>query len=299
MLLKDLTAITNYSFRILEKVSPKKASQKAARLWLTPPDYDVSQRELQAIQAAQIQVFSLAVNGNSEAEQLYTTYSWGSGPVVLLAHDWGGSAAQMAPLGQWLQKAGFHAIAFDAFGHGNSEGGQTHILEMAAIITDLSRRYNGVWGMVGHSAGALAAILSIQEGVAANRLVVSGAAASMDYYLRKFCGQIQVSRQTMGRMSHLLNTYVQRNLKDLSIINIVPTLNMPALIVHDKDDELISHSEAIALSKLWPGGEIRLSEGLGHDGVLTDDGVVDCIIDYLSREQSLRVDQFSPSRMPA
>lgn len=217
----------------------------------------------------------------SSADTYYTLYTWGSGPIVLLLHDWSASAAQVAPLAQHLVRAGFQVMAVDALAHGDSPGRQTDLNEFIEVIKDLHQKNGGFHAILAFSLGAVAAVMALQQGVEVKRLVVCSAAASIDTYLREFTSAIGVSRQTMGRISTLINTRMRRNIKDFSIINIVPTLGMPALIVHDKHDDVVKFAEAVTLSNLWPSSVLLQTEGCGHHGALAHATVVARIVDYI------------------
>ncbi len=285
MILTDINLFTKLHFRILEKTSPKTAARKALNLWLTPPQYRPGTEEKLCLQNAEARrvLFKESVYQNS-LETYYTLYTWGKGPAVLLVHDWGGSAAQVAPMAQAISDAGFQAIAFDALAHGDSPGQRTDITELIEVILDICNRYNDLHAMCGFSLGALAAVMALQRSARAEKLVVAASAASVDYYLKRFTHTIEVSRQTMGRISTLINTRLKRNIKDFSIINILPTLNISGLILHDKHDDIVSHLEAVALSKLWPMSKLHLTEGLGHQGLLNSRECMGHITDYLKRD---------------
>lgn len=282
MIITKLNATSRLHFKLLETFSAKNAGRKGLSLWLTPPKYKPSAPESHVLQMAKIRrvpfkesIYQLTL------DTYYTLYGWGeTGPVLLLVHGWGGSAAQMTPLVKPLVESGFQVLAFDALGHGDSSGKQTDINETIDIIKDLSTKIE-LDGIIAQSTGAIASVMAIADGVAAKKLIVCGAAASVDYYLRTFSQKLKASRQTMGRISYYINTQLKRNIKDFSIINIVPNLKQSALIIHDKNDEVVDYKEAVALSKLWPEARLLLTDSLGHFGIFKDGEMLKTMIDYL------------------
>ncbi len=280
MILRDPSTLARINFRILEKISQKSAAMKAAKLWLTPATEYIEPTDAGFLAGAQ--KAHLALNTESApSEKRFTRYIWGTGEPILLVHDWGQSAAQMAPLAAALVRHGFQVVAFDAVAHGDSPGEQTHLAETTAIIKELGKSSGTFSAIVAHSTGAVSAVGALQQGVQGRRLVLSNAAASIDFYLREFCRHISISRQTMGRMSHYINTSMGCNLKDFSIVNIIPKLNVPGLILHDKYNDLVDYEEALTLNQLWPTAELRLTEGLDHDNFLSQPEVIEMILSYL------------------
>ncbi len=270
--------ISRAKWLLLEKVSPKSAAKNGVELWFTPPRYQPATAEKLLLEAASKKNISFGGTAGH-----YTLYSWGKGPLVLLVHGWGGSAAQMTTLVKPLVAAGFQVVTFDALAHGESPGEQTDVLEIAAIVKDLASKLNGFYAVIGHSLGATAAVLAIKEGAKTQKLVVCSAAASMDYYMRQFAHRLNISRQTINRIVLSINHRMKRHIGDLSLIHLVPTLKLPALILHDKQDEVVQPGEALALSQCWPGSRLVQTTGLGHLGILRDPAAIATMINYIGK----------------
>ncbi|HWW61577.1 MAG TPA: hypothetical protein VN181_09430, partial [Thermoanaerobaculia bacterium] len=76
------------AFGLLSRLAPRIATRLAFRLWFTPPRPRVSDSTRAFLATGE--ALDLRVNGRHVA-----AWSWGSGPVILLVHGWGGFAAQM------------------------------------------------------------------------------------------------------------------------------------------------------------------------------------------------------------
>src|ERR1051325_3847876 len=81
-------------------------------------------------------------------------WSFGAGPTVLLAHGWGGHAAQFDAWIEPLVAAGYRAVLFDAPAHGRSGGRMTNIMEMAGAIQHVAGLYGPAHAIIAHSFGA-------------------------------------------------------------------------------------------------------------------------------------------------
>jgi len=278
-------------FQLLQKTSPKSATKLALKLWSTVPKYKPSFQEKILIESAGRKRIPFQESKYQPSRNTYyTLYSWGKGPSVLLVHDWGGCGAQMASLAQPLVKAGYQVITFDAFAHGNSPGKQTDLSEIVGIIKDIEKKFNGFHAIIAHSFGALAAGIALQDGVRANKLVVCSAATALDFYLIKFSKKLNASREMRGRIIVNATNRLGMSIEKLSLVHIAARLNRAVLILHDQNDEVVDHREALALSKCWPGSELVMTSGLGHFGILKDSKTIQKIQQYISVPEKVLVE---------
>lgn len=94
----------------------------------------------------------------------------GRAPAVVVLHGWGGNASLMLPLARHIHQAGFHALFFDARNHGLSEHDRFTSMPRFAEDLDVAAGWLGdhpavtTVGVIGHSVGAGAAILSASRG---------------------------------------------------------------------------------------------------------------------------------------
>jgi pimeloyl-ACP methyl ester carboxylesterase len=65
-------------------------------------------------------------------------WQWGSGPGILLAHGWNGRGIQFHEFIGPLVESGFRAVAYDAPGHGESEGIDSSYFEFTEAVTSSS-----------------------------------------------------------------------------------------------------------------------------------------------------------------
>src|SRR4051812_20538480 len=140
---------------------PDLAGAWAERLFLTPPKAtDAAASALDLIDARS----GCIVHKGRHI----MTWRWGAAdaPAVLLAHGWGGHAAQMRAFVFPLLAAGYRVIAYDQPAHGVSEGKLTGLPDFAAVLAEVAWHYGGAYGFVGHSLGAAAGALALANGKA-------------------------------------------------------------------------------------------------------------------------------------
>jgi pimeloyl-ACP methyl ester carboxylesterase len=96
--------------------------------------------------------------------------SWGdpSGPLVILQHGGGQTRHAWRGAGEMLGQVGYHAVAFDARGHGDSEWAPDGNYERSAMVDDLIRVVEhldcGLPTLVGASMGGNTSLAALGEG---------------------------------------------------------------------------------------------------------------------------------------
>ena len=54
------------------------------------------------------------------------------------------------------------------------------------------------------------------------------------------------------------------------------------LLVHDSDDADVAISDARAIVAAWPRATLVETSGLGHNGILRDSAVIECVAAFLA-----------------
>src|SRR5262245_27033253 len=162
--------LVRWAFPLLAQVSPGAAAGLADRLFFTAP---------RRRRSVPIDAF-LATGCPGEVRVQGTrvrTWSWGTGPAVMLVHGWGGVGGQFRAFVPALVDRGFSAVAFDAPGHGRSGGRLSSIVDMARALSAVAAKTPRVHAVIAHSLGGAATALALRDGLAAKRTVLVGAPA--------------------------------------------------------------------------------------------------------------------------
>ena len=158
---------TNVRFSASALLFPELAGAWAERMFLTPPrTRDAAAAALDLIEARST---FLLHKGRHIA-----MWRWGSrdAPAVLLAHGWGGHAAQMRGFVFPLLQAGYRVIAYDQPAHGVSEGKLTGLPDFADVLADVAAHHGDVRAVIAHSLGGAGAALALAWGRAEFKKVV-------------------------------------------------------------------------------------------------------------------------------
>lgn len=263
-------------FRVASAVAPRAAERQAAGLFLTPKRKLVSGFTLEDPAAGR---YAFRVR---EGELEVRAWSWGSGPAVLLAHGWGGSATDMAPLAAALEQAGYHAVLFDFPAHGRSPGRRTNMLEWLRAFRAVAAAVGPVHAVVGHSFGGAAVALALAEhGMEVRGAVLLAPALSPASFVDQFTGMIGLPRARVQGMLDYITRTIGRAPASLDARAAAAGLRVPALIVHDPADGDVPWAHGEAIAGAWAGSRLVRAEGLGHRRLLRDEQTLAAAVDFI------------------
>jgi pimeloyl-ACP methyl ester carboxylesterase len=85
----------------------------------------------------------------------------------------------------------------------------------------------------------------------------------------------------MKHFLRLLDEYAGRPFAELDLVATAPRCGIPALLVHDREDEVIAYADAEALIALWPELQVMTTQGLGHRDIVSYEIVVQRIMQFI------------------
>jgi pimeloyl-ACP methyl ester carboxylesterase len=250
----------------LARVAPDVAARAAERLFFTPPRPRRSRGEAILGRARR---FEVRVEGAAVA-----AWQWGRGPAVILVHGWGGRAAQLSSFVTPLCERGFSAVAFDAPGHGRSGRGLSSAPEFARALRAVVGAVGRAHAVVAHSLGAVAVALAMRDGLDARRVVFLAPPADPPAWVGPFATRLGLAPAVVERMKQRSERRIGRRWRDLDLRRLVPSLEAPLLVIHDRDDAEVPFGDGASVASAWPGACLLETTGLGHQRVLRDPEVV-------------------------
>ncbi|MEC7616783.1 MAG: alpha/beta hydrolase, partial [Bacteroidota bacterium] len=200
---------------------------------------------------------------------------------VLLLHGWSGRGTQLFSFANELQKENCEVITFDMPAHGQSPGNKTNVLELTNCIQDLNEKFGPFDAAISHSMSSFALLRAIIDGLPLQSAAIIGSGDSIEGVFYRFSRQLHFSDKITKRMitdvenkfGIKLETYSSRmNIKDIEI---------PLLIVHDKDDKEAPYKCSTTLHDLARNSQLKLTSGLGHHRILRDPKTVQHIVQFL------------------
>jgi len=268
---------TNVRFAASRFIFPELAGALAERLFLTPPRApDAAAAALDLIDAR-----SGIVEHKGRA---IVTWRWGSrnAPAVLLAHGWGGHAAQMRGFVFPLLCAGYRVIAYDQPAHGVSEGKLTGLPDFAAVMAEVAWHHGGVHGVIAHSMGGAGTALAIAHGLRVSRVVTIGASLDFSFFSRQFARWHWIPQRVVAAMQSAIEERFGVRWADLDPATLAPRLTAPALVIHDRHDRTVPWHQGASFARGWPGARLYSTHGLGHRRILQDERVASLAAEFIA-----------------
>ncbi len=208
-------------------------------------------------------------------------HAWGDGPPVLLAHGFEGRYSQFAHLIEKTRKSNFKVIGLEMPGHGSAHALRADPLSFSRAIHAASTAFGSFHTMIGHSQGANAVLHAAANDVLTDNIVLLAPLVSVESHLRKTCEMVNLSPEGVDLFLRKVTKLVGVPPSDFEGRALSSTLNLPALIIHDREDREVPIADAEKLAAQWPSASLKISEGLGHRRILADTNVANLVHNFL------------------
>ena len=215
----------------------------------------------------------------------------GPAPAVLFVHGWRSHTGDMLPWAVPLVRHGYHAIVYDALGHGDSDDSEftslRHLREdMDAVLSyarALPRLAPGIV-LFGHSMGGAAAILAAAKGAPIRGLITAGAPTDPLQITSEWLD----SRGLPGPLLvKLLRPFWQRIVREpyatLRPVRRIGRVTVPVLILHGSEDTQVGSHHARALAAANPLACLELLDGADHVNLPDHPRYEPLVLDFLAR----------------
>lgn len=263
---------------ILAKIAPSYVAKLMLRIFLTPPRCRESAWEAQFSDSAEQQVIQ-------SDGKCVVVYSWGHGEKkILLCHAWGGRGTQLAKFVEPLTTAGFRVVAFDAPGHGRSSGRSSDIMEYSSAIHAVEKYLGGFDALVAQSFGADSAMFAVSRfRIQISKIVLIGCFSHGKWMIQEFGRILNISAQVLTKMCNILEKKYEGHLMwdKLDFVEMLRERSIPALIIHDRDDEEIDHEHARKFRSIDQRIWFHDTQKLGHRQIVQSPLVIGRVVEFM------------------
>lgn len=209
-------------------------------------------------------------------------WRWGEGPAVLLVHGWEDDHHCFDAIIAALVKRGHAVVALDLPAHGKSGGAQSTIPLAAQAVAGVAEALGPVRAVAGHSLGGAAMTLALTEGwLSAERAVVVAAPTGPTYMLHAIAKRFGMDEERKESLFRELKRVIGYRPEEIELMPKVGSLDIPALIVHSKDDAMVRFVTGQKWAEHWPGAQLLALERLGHRRLLFDPATAGKIAEFL------------------
>ncbi|MDY8135823.1 alpha/beta hydrolase [Aquimarina sp. 2201CG5-10] len=268
-----------YTGKILNWISPFLASRFAARIFLTPFKYDMPEREKKMYDESKKEnAFIKKINRN------VVVYNYGkSDKKILLVHGWSGTGTQLSKIADQLLAQGYSTVSFDAPAHGKSPGKRTILPHFIETINQLEATHGPFEAAIGHSLGGMSLLRSTKHGLSIKKLVIVGTANSITAVTKNFAKNLQFTKKVAQLLKAYFDKRYGENLDNYSGAVSASGVQIPTLVIHDKNDVDVHYSAALEITDNLKEGTLLITERLGHRKILGDKKVISEILKFINK----------------
>lgn len=265
-------------FRLLGLFAPSLAARGAYRLWSSTRRFRETEHDRRWREQARL-------HWMEHTQGRIAVYTWGEpgDPVILCVHGWNGRASQFASMVPGLLKAGYQVVAFDAPGHGKSEGNSTNIFRFSQVLQSVAQPHAQIAAVISHSFGGMVVAYAYRHlELRARKLVMIAPAVDANNLIDSFASSMGFSARVMLRFDRMIRhefgndvferISAEQNLKDAEL---------PILLLHDKQDRAVSWRNSERITQVAHNAVAIYTEGHGHRRLLRDRKIIRRMIEFI------------------
>lgn len=270
-------------FKTLSKLAPAIAGRMAFDLFCTPyPKY--KKRKAPAI-------FNHAIKTNVALPDKTTIkgFEWlpnvSNGQTILIAHGYASFAYKFEHYIAPLLKMGYRVLAFDAPGHGQSEGRHINVVVYQEALQEIMQQCGPVHHFIGHSLGALTLSMIAEEVDQADqrKFVLIAPATKTTTTFANFFKMMHFNEVTKEAFMKEVTSRTHHTIEHFAADRALANYKGPLLWVHDEEDLVCPYKDLAEFQKNAPANiEFLITNGLGHNKVYKTAEVMDQIMAFLT-----------------
>lgn len=195
-------------------------------------------------------------------------YTWGNGSRnVLFLHGWQSHTFRWKNYINTLLREDVTIYAFDAPGHGFSEGKLLSVPLYGEAIEKFISEHGAMDTIVAHSIGSFSAVYALYRVplLPVNRLVLLAPPGEASDFVHHFRDRLQLSQRTVDLALDYFEKVFDCPVSYFSTKKFAASMVVPGVIVHDRDDDETPFHYARDLHSAWKKSALIQTRGLGHN----------------------------------
>jgi len=221
--------------------------------------------------------FSFDANG-----QKIQTYQWGNGDKkILFLHGWSSHTFRWKNYIEKLSKENYTIYAFDAPGHGLSEGNFLHVPLYAKTVKSFLDRIGKVDYVISHSIGSFTALYTyhLHPELMPEKIVLLAPPGEAEDFFNFYTNILDLNHKTTYTIRKQFEKEVGQPPSYFSAKAFAKSITAEGLIIHDEDDKETSVENSRNIHASWEKSELMVTQGLGHH--LKDQRIYDKVFQFI------------------
>jgi len=237
------------------------------------------------------------INSKVTIEGISSTYfeeSRGNGPYVLLLHGWEGNAGNMLPFVNPLIEEGFNVVIPNAPAHYTSSGENCTLRDYQKIVIEYIKRFD-VKVIISHSFGSAAGLLALQDinKKQIRKIISISAPNKLIDVISDFTSLFKLSLNQKKAFNKYVENTLNLPFQEAVLSDILSKLEIETLVIHDKNDRVMSVDNAYRIANSHKGNQLFLTENLGHYRILWDTNILDKAMSFITDKVNYNFDDSS------
>src|SRR5690606_32953598 len=188
---------------------------------------------------------------------------------------------QFALVIRGLVNAGYGVVALDGPAHGRSPGREANVVLFARALLEAASELPPLRAVIGHSMGGASALLATQMGLRSETLVTIATPSRILGLLRGFARHMGLPPEARAHFVRQVERVAGIPAAHFDVQRY--QLDLPGLIVHAEDDQVVPVSEADLIHQAWFDSQLlRLPAG-GHQRLLSEPLLVQAVLELLEQ----------------
>ncbi len=270
-------------FKTLSKLAPATAGRMAFDLFCTPyPKY--KKRKAPAI-FNHARNLTVVMKDKTKIKGFEWQSNSPNGQTVLIAHGYASFAYKFEHYITPLLKMGYRVLAFDAPGHGQSEGKHINVVVYQEAIEQIMQQCGPVNHFIGHSLGALTLSMIAEQIDRPNerKFVLIAPATKTTTTFDNFFKMMHFNQVTKDAFINQVFSLTAHKVEYFASDRALANYKGPLLWVHDQEDLVCPYKDLEEFQKNAPNNvEFLITNGLGHNKVYKTAEVMDQIMAFLA-----------------
>lgn len=275
---KVIFKLTGTYLNTLSIINRSYAGKVGYQIFCRPMRVKMKAKQLDFLNTAN--KFNLDFNGDN-----IQAYKWGNGPKkILFLHGWQSHTYRWKQYIEALSKDDYTIYAFDAPGHGLSEGNLLNVVLYSSVVRQFIKEAGAMDYVVGHSVGGFTALYTISHypEVLIGKAVIMGSPGDASDFVTFYSSALSLTNRAVTAMTDYFQNALGYPIGYYTLDRFSKNLSLPGLVIHDAEDKDAPVHYADLLNKQWPQATYIRTEGLGHN--LKSKEVVDAVVNFINEE---------------
>lgn len=210
-------------------------------------------------------------------------YRWGNGPrKVLFLHGWQSHSFRWKKYIESLSNDQFTVYAFDAPGHGFSDGSFLSVPFYSEAIKQFIAQAGAMDTVVAHSMGGFSVVYALYKTplLPVNKLVLMASPGEASDFIQVYRDRLKLTDRAVNyTLDHFEKTFGQP-IEYFSVPKFAASLMHPGIIIHDQKDDEAPYAYARQINHAWKHSHLITTNGLGHN--LKSQDVIKTVLEFVN-----------------